>query len=282
MMPVKTDPSGRRYVQSEAEVPGTPETVWQAIATGPGISSWFVPTDMEIGTDGVPRQMVLHFGSDSSMDSRAKVTSWDPPRRYSADTPGETPNAPTVATEWTIEARSGGTCLVRVVHSWFASTDDWDSQYEGTEFGWPAFFRILRVYLTHFRGEPCSLLQFMPTTAGSTSRAWAALMDPLGLSGATEKQQVRSAAGAPSLSGIVEHVGPPDYPELLLRIAEPAPGVAHFFAMPMGGVVCLQVRFYLYGDGAASAAARIEPVWQAWLQERFPAAATPSAAVQES
>ena len=32
-MPVKTDNAGRRSVQVEVEVPGTPEQVWQAIAT---------------------------------------------------------------------------------------------------------------------------------------------------------------------------------------------------------------------------------------------------------
>ena len=42
-MPVKKDESGRRSVQAEVEVPGTPEEVWEAIATGPGITSWFVP-----------------------------------------------------------------------------------------------------------------------------------------------------------------------------------------------------------------------------------------------
>ena len=46
-MSVKKDASGRRSVQVEVEVPGTPEEVWQAIATGPGISSWFVPTEVE-------------------------------------------------------------------------------------------------------------------------------------------------------------------------------------------------------------------------------------------
>jgi len=40
-MSVKIEASGRRSVQVEVEVPGTPEQVWQAIATGPGISSWF-------------------------------------------------------------------------------------------------------------------------------------------------------------------------------------------------------------------------------------------------
>ena len=47
VMSVKKDASGRRSVQVEVEVPGTPEEVWQAIATGPGISSWFVPTEFE-------------------------------------------------------------------------------------------------------------------------------------------------------------------------------------------------------------------------------------------
>ncbi len=43
-MSVKQEAGGRRSVQVDVEVPGTPEEVWQAIATGPGISSWFVPT----------------------------------------------------------------------------------------------------------------------------------------------------------------------------------------------------------------------------------------------
>ena len=36
-MSVKKEASGRRSVQIEVEVPGTPEEVWEAIATGPGI-----------------------------------------------------------------------------------------------------------------------------------------------------------------------------------------------------------------------------------------------------
>jgi hypothetical protein len=43
-MSVTRAPCGRRSVQVEVEVPGTPEEeVWQAIATGPGISSWLCP-----------------------------------------------------------------------------------------------------------------------------------------------------------------------------------------------------------------------------------------------
>src|SRR5262245_57925208 len=126
-MPVKKDASGRRYVEAEVEVPGTPEEVWKAIATGPGISSWFVPTRLEECDGGA---IACSFGP--GMDSASTITEWDPPRKYVADSRDDMgPNDPTVATEWIVEARSGGTCVVRVVHRWFTDRDDWDNQFEG-------------------------------------------------------------------------------------------------------------------------------------------------------
>ena len=268
-MPLKKDASGRRSVQVEVEVPGTPEEVWQAIATGPGVSSWFVPTEVE-ERDGVPIAVRGNFGP--GMESLATVTEWDPPRRFAAKSEDLGPNAPPVATEWIVEARSGGTCVVRVVHSLFASGDDWDNQLEGWEHGWPGFFRILRLYLTHFRGQRCSASQLGGVDSEPKSKTWAVLTGSLGLAGATKGQQVRTPAGAPPLAGLVERVGEDAYPEeLLLRLDEPAPGIAHLFAMDMGGQVYLSMRFYLYGDRAPAAVARNEPVWQAWLKERFPA-----------
>ena len=97
------------------------------------------------------------------------MTGWDPPRRFAAENPGWTPDSPPIATEWSVEARAGGVCVVRVVHSLFASTDDWDGQLEGTEFGWPGFFRILRLYLTHFRGQRSALMQWNGHAHGNRS-----------------------------------------------------------------------------------------------------------------
>ena len=282
-MPVKVDASGRRSVQAEAEVPGTPEEVWQAIATGPGISSWFVPTEIQANKEGIPEKLICHFGPGTSMDSVSQVTSWDPPHRFTADSRDDmAPGDPTIATEWVVEARSGGTCLVRVVHSWFTSSDKWDNQYEGTEHGWVAFFRILRLYLTHFPGQVGSSLQFMGFTSPPVPRAWEALTTPLGLSGAAEGQHVETPAATPRLAGQVERVGLPEHPELLLRLEKPAPGIAHFFAMEMGGSVCMPARLYLFGSQAPATAAREEPLWQAWMSRQFPAAPTANPVVQES
>jgi hypothetical protein len=71
------------------------------------------------------------------------------------------------------------------------------------------------------------------------------------------------------MRGVVERVGVEDYPELLVRLDNPTPGVAHRFPMPMGGQVLLSIRFFLYGNRAA-AVARDEALWRAWMERRFP------------
>jgi uncharacterized protein YndB with AHSA1/START domain len=268
-MPIQKDASGRRWVVVEVEVPGTPEQVWKAIATGPGISSWFVPSEVEEREGGLA---TANFGP--GMESVATITLWDPPHRFVADSKDLGPDAPTVASEWIVEARSGGTCVVRVVHSLFADGDDWDDQVGAWEHGWPSFFRILRLYLQHFPGQPSSSFQLMGMAPPPRAEAWAAFTSALGLAAAGLGERVRSPAGAPLLAGIVEGVGAEGYRELLLRLDRPAPGTAHFFPMDMGGQVLLSVRMYLYGEAATVAASREEPVWQAWIGEHFPAGGT--------
>jgi uncharacterized protein YndB with AHSA1/START domain len=270
-MSVKKEPSGRRWVQVEVEVPGTPEEVWQAIATGPGISSWFVPTEFE-ERDGKPVAVTLNFGP--GMESRSVVTAWDPPRMFAAQ--GESwGGAPPIADEWSVEARAGGICVVRVVHSLFASTDDWDNQLEGTESGWPGFFRILRIYLTHFRGQRSSLMQWIAPAAGTEAEAWDTLTAALGLKGASAGQRWTAPAGVPTLGGLVEYVS--ESPRnILLRIDQPGPGTVALGAINFGGSIMVTLSFYLYGDRAADTVSRETPLWQAWIQERFPTPSEPS------
>jgi uncharacterized protein YndB with AHSA1/START domain len=263
-MSVKKEASGRRSVQVEVEVPGTPEEVWQAIATGPGISSWFVPTEFE-ERDGKPVAVTLDFGP--GMESRSAVTSWDPPRMFAAQGEGWG-GSPPMATEWSVEAGAGGNCVVRVVHSLFASTDDWDNQLTGTESGWPGYFRILRMYLTHFRGQRSAIMQFLAPAPGTEAEAWESLTAALGLKGVSAGQRWTAPAGVPSLGGVVEHSSlTPCY--ALLRLDKPCPGAAALGAVNCGTIM-VTLSFYLYSDQAAGTVARETPLWQAWIQERFP------------
>jgi uncharacterized protein YndB with AHSA1/START domain len=264
-MSVKKEASGRHSVQVEVEVPGTPEEVWQAIATGPGISSWFVPTEFE-EEGGKPVAVKLNFGP--GMESRSAVTTWDPPRMFAAQGEGWG-GSPPMATEWSVEARAGGVCLVRVVHSLFASTDDWDNQLESAGLGWPGFFRTLRIYLTHFRGQRSAIMQFVAPVAGTEAEAWEMLTAALGLESLRVGQRWTAPASVPALGGVAEYVGQSPY-DALVRIDKPGPGVAAFGAFNVGGQSMVALTCYHYGDQAAGTVARETPLWQAWIEKRFP------------
>jgi uncharacterized protein YndB with AHSA1/START domain len=270
-MSVKKEASGRRSIQVEVEVPGTPEEVWQAIATGPGISSWFVPAEFE-ERDGKPVAMKLNFGP--GMESRSVVTAWDPPRKFAAQGEGWG-GSPPIATEWSVEARAGGVCRVRVVNSLFASTDDWDNQLESTALGWPGFFRTLRIYLAHFRGQRSAIMQFVALVAGTEAEAWDALTGALGLQGVTAGQRWTAPAGVPALSGVAEYVSESPY-DALLRLDRPGPGVGALGAFNVGGQSMVALTCYHYGDQAAEIVARETPRWEEWIQERFPMPAEPA------
>ncbi len=244
-MSVKKEESGRRSIAVEVEVPGTPEEVWEAIATGPGISSWFVPTEV----DASAGTTTSHFGP--GMDSVAKITAWDPPRKFAAESGGMGPDAPPMATEWTVEARAGGKCVVRVVHSLFASTDDWDNQLESIESGWPAFFKILALYLSQFRGQRCSYFNVMSIVPGPEEPVW------------------KSLSSAP-LTGTVEMLKDSDHAFKLMRLEAPAPGFAMLNTCGMGSQVMASITFYLYGEQGAAVAGRDEVWWEAWMKEQFP------------
>jgi uncharacterized protein YndB with AHSA1/START domain len=269
-MSVKKEASGRRSIQVEVEVPGTPEEVWQAIASGPGISSWFAPTEFQ-ERDGTPVAMTVTLGP--GMENRTAVTVWDAPRRFVSEGDGWFPGSPPVASEWTVEARAGGVCVVRLVQSLFASTDDWDDQLIGTEAGIPGAFHILKLYLTHFRAQRSAFMQFMAPVVGTPADAWAALAAAVGIGGVEAGTRWVAPAGVPALGGMVEDVKQSP-PGVLLRLDQPGPGIAALFTMDLGGEsVMAAFSFYLYGDHAAENVARETPRWQAWIQERFPAAA---------
>jgi len=259
-MPVRKDATGQRSVEAEVAVPGSPEDVWRAIATGNGISSWFVPSTVEERVGGAA---VSNFGP--GMESVATIKAWNPPKSFVTEAeegPGK------VAAEWVVEARAGGTCVVRVVHRWFASTDDWDAQFEGHTYGWLAFFRILRLYLTHFPGQRCSAFQLAAFSKAPVLETWRSVMNSLAID--EESRQAASTLGAPVLSGVVERRGGEAHPELLLRLDRPAPGLAHMFVMPMGEQVIVSIRFFFYGDQGIAAAAEAERDWADWLARQFP------------
>lgn len=124
--------------------------------------------------------------------------------------------------QWSDEARAGGVCLVRLVNILFASTDDLDNHLEGTEGGWPGFFRTLRIYLTHFRGQRSATMQFVTPFPDSEAQAWETLTVALGLNSVSVGQHWTAPAGVPQLGGVAEWVHNDPY-DVLLRLDTPGP-----------------------------------------------------------
>ena len=113
------------------------------------------------------------------------------------------------------------------------------------------------------------MMQWIAPAAGTVAEAWEALTAALGLKGVSAGQRWTAPAGVPALSGVVEHVTQSPC-HALVRLDKPGPGVAALGAVNFGGSM-VTLSFYLYGDQAAGVAARETPLWEAWVQERFPA-----------
>jgi uncharacterized protein YndB with AHSA1/START domain len=237
-----------RRMEVSAEVPGTPEQVWEAIATGPGIAAWFMPLEIE-GREG--GSVLMDFGE--GLQSTGTLSVWDPPRRFVHDEHGTG-----TATEWLVEARGGGTCVVRVITSGYTSDGDWRDELESTREGWEMFFVNLRLYLAHFADRACSPFAARATVPGPLDAAWEGFRERIGFDGG---DRVASGAGVPPLAGTVEHaLHTPHHAGVVLLLEEPSPGTALVFVNEFRGQVYANVCGYLFGGEAPAEA------WQRWIE----------------
>ena len=254
-----TDTPDTRSIDLSVDVDGTPEEVWRAIATGPGISSWYVPHEVEEREGGAAS---ASFGPGPEMQIPGRVTVWDPPRRIVFE--GDDPSS-TLAFEWIVEARDGGSCVVRLVNSGFATGEEWDAQFDGMSEGWQLFLFNLQLHLRHFRNESGRPVLPMAMWPGERGDVWARLLEALGFPDRpVEGQRVRTGPGAPPLAGTVIRSAES---MLGLLLDEPARGTAFLAVEGRGDQMGVSVWQYLYGDDRDEVAARVEPAWWAWLAE---------------
>lgn len=253
--------SDDRAIELEIEVSGTPDEVWQAIATGPGITSWYVPHTVEEREGG---SVTASFGPGPEMQVEGRVVAWDPPRRFAMDG-GE--GAPGPAFEWTVASLDGGTSVVRLVNSGFGSGAEWDDQYDGMTQGWRIFMANLALHMRHFAGQRAQVRQAAGMWQGPQPQAWKRLLAELGVPGSLAiGDPVRVGGGdTPALVGSVAGVG---RAHALLVLTAPAPGTAFLAVEGSGDQVAVSVWSYMYGDGAADAAAADVTRWNEWLASR--------------
>lgn len=264
-MPIKKDGTGKRWVEMEVLVPGTPEQVWQAMATGDGNAAWFTKATIEERVGGA-----LEFNFGPGMSSSGEVTIWEPPHRFGYVENDWGENAPPVATEIVITSRSGDQCLVRMVHSLYTSSDDWDDQMEGFEKGWPGFFEVLRIYLANFAGKNAASLKCLVGTTGDQLAIWSRLLEELGLAGLNVGER-RTTSQPEALSVVVERIHQDMEKRFaILRLETPLPGVAIVGTYGLGAKVNVSAFIFFYGDNATEKVAAGEGLWREWLVKTFP------------
>lgn len=254
-----------RVIDLSVEVVGTPEDVWTAIATGPGISSWYVPTTVEERPDG---DMTNRFGEGPEMLIPGRVAAWEPPHRVRFDS-GE--DVPGLAFEWLVEARDQGSCVVRLVNGGFIEGTPWDDQYDGMKDGWGLFLLNLKLHLAHFAGRTATAMLPMAMWQLPADQAWSALTSALGVpeSPAAGERIAVTAADAPPLAGVVAESEPG---RLAVVLDQPVEGTG-FLACEGDGQCGVSIWLYLYGPDAAETVRRDEPLWNAWLQSHAAAGA---------
>jgi uncharacterized protein YndB with AHSA1/START domain len=129
------------------EVDATPEQVWEAIATGPGLDSWFLGhSEIEPRQGGTVKWSVGEWTAESTL------TVWDPPNRL-VNAGEEGPDGTRHQFDYTVQPREGGGSSIRYVHSGVLGGDDWQAEYEAMSEGDPAYVFKLVQYLRHFKGR---------------------------------------------------------------------------------------------------------------------------------
>jgi uncharacterized protein YndB with AHSA1/START domain len=253
-----TTPDVPHRFELTLEVPGTEAQVWAAIASAEGISAWMMPTELDAREGG---DLVFHMGPDA--ESRGRVTAFEPSRRVEYEEhwdelvgrPGA--DVTPLVTEFVVEARSGGTCVVRVVTSAFGTGADWEHEFfEEMSRGWAPMLDNLRLYLTHFPGQHVTTMWATAATAASPEAVIAAARAALGA------DAVGAAVTRRGISGRVERAVDRHF---LVHVDEPVSGFLAFYAFgdDDGGGVHLQG--YLFSDAAPSYVADEQAAWQAWL-----------------
>ena len=233
---------GREFaIRKEVALEATPEQVWEAIATGPGLATWFMAMELD-PADGT-------------------VTTWEPGRHLAVRTP-PAPDGSAQAFDYVIETRDGGGTVLRFVHSGVLG-DGWGDGFESaTAQGWDMYLHTLAEYFRHFPGRAATYIEVEAPPSSSAESGWPVLLRAVGLTGeATEGDPVRlDLDGLEPLDGVVDYATPSF---LGVRTAD---GLYRFHGRAALGMA-IAVGHHLYRDDVDREQA--ERGWQSWLDRVF-------------
>lgn len=238
-------------IEKDVVLPATPEQVWHAITTGPGLASWFMSVEALSGGSA---------GPDAGLSALGEVITSEPGKHFVLRTPAA-PDGSFQAFEYLLEAHDGGTTALRFVHSGFQG-DDWETEYDATQRGWDMYLHTLGEYLRYFPDRTATSLvaEGPPESAGE--QAWGRVPAALGLDApVTPGTTVRlTPKGLAPIEGIVDYAQ-----DTFLGVR--TPDALYRFH----GRVALGLPIAVGHHVFAPELARQEPeeAWKAWLQGLF-------------
>jgi uncharacterized protein YndB with AHSA1/START domain len=240
-------------IHKEIALDATPEQVWDAIATGPGIDSWYMGRNELEPRVGGKGSLTLGGHTEEST-----VSSWEPGQRFAFRTP-EDADGTFMAVEYLIEGRDGGGAVLRLVHSGFLG-DDWETEYEAMGTGWDMYLGKLAEYLTYFTGRTAKTVFAVRPQAPSREATWDVLTKELGLTGeVSEGDPARlTVPGLPPIEGVIDHEGLPGFlgirtDDAMYRFIHSGPA--------RGNVIVL--GHHIFAENTDEKAQ--EQAWQTWL-----------------
>jgi uncharacterized protein YndB with AHSA1/START domain len=187
--------SNSRKIESEIEIDAPIEAVWKSLSDAAELMRWF-PLDAR-AEPNAGGMVWYSWGPPYEGENRIEI--WDPPHRLKLSdaaigghhteeefgpgndpSTGKEPAARQIAMDFTLESAGGKTTL-RLVHSGFGASADWDEEFGATSRGWITEFLGLKHYLEHHRGEDRRSVWARLKVEASREESWRRVMGPQGL-----------------------------------------------------------------------------------------------------
>jgi hypothetical protein len=170
-------------IRREVELPATPDEVWEAVATAPGMASWLFPEDP---------------GPDAKVEA-------DRPRRFAVRS--EFGGSAFNSVEFVIEAH-GDRAILRYVHSGVFDDAGWDDQFDAVDGHTDFYLHTLGQYLEHFSPRTATYVGGGPgglsgPEASMAPDGFTKLQAALGVDGAGPGDTVRLAHAG--VDGVVDY-----------------------------------------------------------------------------